>query len=159
MESISYILNSVDTFGVVVTTVIKGTEDFTSSTVNTIGERNIYLLIHTYYVITINNHMNSFVENIIANSKGLENGKIAENHLRNVLQSIISNDKRFEIRIVGNFQILGHIITQSFIHSNRSPVSKEKFATFSITGNYQVFSVGITITLSSEIFINSFMNS
>ena len=159
MESISYILNSVDTFGVVVTTGIKGTEDFTSSTVNTIGERNIYLLIHTYYVITINNHMNSFVENIIANSNIVENGKITENHLRNVLQGIISNDKRFEIRIIGNIQILGHIITQSFIHNNRIPVSKEKFTTFSITGNYQVFSVGIAITLFSEIFINSFMNS
>ena len=113
----------------------------------------------TYHVITINNHTLGIDENIIANSKGLENGKIAENHLRNVLQGIISNDKRFEIRIIGNIQILGHIITQSFIHSNRSPVSKEKFATFSITGNYQVFSVGNTITLSSEIFINSFMNS
>ena len=48
MESISYTYNSVDTFGVVVTTGIKGTEDFTSSTVNTIGERNIYSFIHRY---------------------------------------------------------------------------------------------------------------
>ena len=48
MESISYIMNIVNTFGVVVTTNIKGTEDFTSSTVNTISERNIYPFIHSY---------------------------------------------------------------------------------------------------------------
>ena len=50
MESISNNIKIYYTFTVVVTTIIKDIEDFTSNTVNTISERNIYLLIHTYYV-------------------------------------------------------------------------------------------------------------